>query len=182
MFSQHGWATDSVGVEIHSTVPKQGEVFLKPLVADVAVVSKCHLSVLYRHEKGKLFAQLVDLLQFYEGFEIDDRLGRQMTDDEVLQSHYDRLQAFQLLAYKKIPKLRELALSNIGAINRRPDLSKKLSVLSPEELRGLVCCKIYILPPACPPATATTDMLAHHTPQTANTLNALVIPQSPNPN
>ena len=79
--------------------------FLKPLVADVAVVSKCHLSALYRHEKGKLFAQLVNLLQFYEGFEIDDSLGRQMTDDEVLQSHYDRLQAFQLLAYKKIPKV-----------------------------------------------------------------------------
>ncbi|KAJ6702448.1 hypothetical protein OIU74_013580 [Salix koriyanagi] len=38
----------------------------RPLVADVAVVAKCHLSALYRHEKGKLFAQLVDLLQFYE--------------------------------------------------------------------------------------------------------------------
>ncbi|XP_052182248.1 uncharacterized protein LOC127794949 [Diospyros lotus] len=119
--------------------------FLKPLVADVAVVSKCHLSALYRHEKGKLFAQLVDLLQFYEGFEIDDRLGRQMTDDEVLQSHYDRLQAFQLLAFKKIPKLRELALANIGAINRRSDLSKKLSVLSPEELRDLVCCQLKLV-------------------------------------
>ncbi|PSS26492.1 Intron-binding protein like [Actinidia chinensis var. chinensis] len=119
--------------------------FLKPLVADVAVVSKCHLSALYRHEKGKLFAQLVNLLQFYEGFEIDDSLGRQMTDDEVLQSHYDRLQAFQLLAYKKIPKLRELALANIGAINKRSDLSKKLSVLTPEELRDLVCCKLKLV-------------------------------------
>lgn len=71
----------------------------------MAVVAKCHLSALYRHEKGKLFAQLVDLLQYYEGFEIDDRLGRQMTDDEVLQSHYDRVQSFQLLAFKKIPKV-----------------------------------------------------------------------------
>ncbi|KAL7239134.1 hypothetical protein ACSBR2_005102 [Camellia fascicularis] len=119
--------------------------FLKPLVADVAVVAKCHLSALYRHEKGKLFAQLVDLLQFYEGFEIDDRLGRQMTDDEVLQSHYDRLQAFQLFAFKKIPKLRELALANIGSVNRRSDLSKKLSVLSSEELRDLVCCKLKLV-------------------------------------
>lgn len=78
---------------------------VRPLVADVAVVSKCHLSALYRHEKGKLFAQLVDLLQYYEGFEIDDHQGRQMTDDEVLQAHYRRLQAFQLLAFKKIPKV-----------------------------------------------------------------------------
>ncbi|KAM7522426.1 hypothetical protein LguiA_012328 [Lonicera macranthoides] len=119
--------------------------FFRPLVADVAVVAKCHLSALYRHEKGKLFAQLVDLLQYYEGFEIDDRLGRQMTDDEVLQSHYDRVQSFQLLAFKKIPKLRELALANIGAIHRRSDLSKKLSVLSPQELRDLVCSKLKLV-------------------------------------
>ncbi|KAG8363690.1 hypothetical protein BUALT_Bualt19G0048600 [Buddleja alternifolia] len=119
--------------------------FVRPLVADVAVISKCHLSALYRHEKGKLFAQLVDLLQYYVGFEIDDHKGRQMTDDEVLQAHYKRLQAFQLLAFKKIPKLRELALANIGAINRRPDLSKKLSVLSSEELRDLVCGKLKLI-------------------------------------
>ena len=80
--------------------------YIRPLIADVAVVSKCHLSALYRHRKGKLFSQLVDLLQFYENFEIDDHLGRQMADDEVLQAHYERLQAFQLLVFKKIPKVR----------------------------------------------------------------------------
>jgi len=79
---------------------------LRPLVADVAVVAKCHLSALYRHEKGKLFAQLVDLLQFYEGFEINDHTGTQLTDHEVLETHYSRLQAFQLLAFKKMEKVR----------------------------------------------------------------------------
>lgn len=74
-------------------------------MADVAVVAKCHLSALYRRDKGKLFAQLVDLLQFYENFEINDHVGTQLTDDEVLQSHYDRLQSLQLLAFKKIPKV-----------------------------------------------------------------------------
>ncbi|KAF3962916.1 hypothetical protein CMV_012634 [Castanea mollissima] len=126
------------------------ESYLRPLVADVAVVAKCHLSALYKHEKGKLFAQLVELLQFYEKFEINDHVGTQLTDDEVLQSHYDRFQSFQLLAFKKIPRsvsqqafinLRELALANIGAINKRADLSKKLSELSPIDLRDLVCHK-----------------------------------------
>lgn len=119
--------------------------YLRPLVADVAVVAKCHLSALYTHVKGKLFAQLVDLLQFYENFEINDHVGTQLTDDEVLQSHYDRVQSFQLLAFKKVPKLRELALANIGAIHKRVDLSKKLSVLSPEELKDLVCCKLKLV-------------------------------------
>lgn len=79
--------------------------YLRPLVADIAVVAKCRLSNLYRHDKGKLFAQLVDLLQFYEKFEIKDHDGTQLTDDEALQFHYDRFMAFQLLAFKKIPKV-----------------------------------------------------------------------------
>jgi intron-binding protein aquarius len=82
-----------------------GYRYLRPLVAAVAVVAKCHLSALYRHEKGKLFAQLVDLLQFYEKFEINDHAGTQLTDDEVLQCNYDRFLSFQLLAFKKIPKV-----------------------------------------------------------------------------
>ncbi|CAN1813775.1 RNA helicase aquarius [Linum perenne] len=132
--------------------------YLRPLVADVAVVSKCHLSVLYRHEKGKLFAQLVDLLQFYERFEINDHLGTQLTDDEVLQAHYDRFYAFQLLAFKQIPKLRELALCNIGSVNKRTDLSKKLSVLSYEELKDLVCQKLKLVSEE-DPWSASSDFL-----------------------
>jgi intron-binding protein aquarius len=81
-------------------------------VADVAVVAKCHLSALYRHEKGKLFAQLVDLLQFYEGFEINDHTGIQLTDHEVLESHYSRLQSFQLLAFKKIDRVCTICISH----------------------------------------------------------------------
>ncbi|KAF6168355.1 hypothetical protein GIB67_018195 [Kingdonia uniflora] len=119
--------------------------FLRPVVADLAVVSKCHLSALYTHEKGRLFAQLVDLLQFYEGFEIDDHIGTQLSDDNVLLAHYSRLQAFQLLAFKKIPKLRDLALSNIGSIQKRADLSKKLSILSPEDLQNVVCRKLKLI-------------------------------------
>ncbi|GJZ41491.1 hypothetical protein Tco_0588377, partial [Tanacetum coccineum] len=71
------------------------ERYFKPLVADVAV--------------------------YYEGFEIDDNLGRQVT-------------AFQLLSFMKIPKL---ALANIGAIHKRADLSKKLYVLSPDRVKDL---------------------------------------------
>lgn len=119
--------------------------FLKPIVADAAVVAKCHLSTLYTHEKGRLFAQLVDLLQFYESFEIDDHVGTQLSDDDVLLAHYSRLQAFQLLAFKQIPKLRDFALCHIGAIHKRADLSKKLSILPPEELQDLVCNKLKLV-------------------------------------
>ncbi|EYU19343.1 hypothetical protein MIMGU_mgv1a0217193mg, partial [Erythranthe guttata] len=39
-------------IDLLSQLPTRRLV--RPLVADVAVISKCHLSALYRHEKGKL--------------------------------------------------------------------------------------------------------------------------------
>ncbi|KAJ0258773.1 P-loop containing nucleoside triphosphate hydrolases superfamily protein [Hirschfeldia incana] len=119
--------------------------YLRPLVADIAVVAKCRLSVLYKHDKGKLFAQLVDLLQFYEKFEIKDHDGTQLTDDEALQFHYDRFMAFQLLAFKKIPKLRDVALANIGSVHKSSDLRRRLSALSLEDLRDVVCSKLKLV-------------------------------------
>ncbi|KAG0550887.1 hypothetical protein BDA96_01G376300 [Sorghum bicolor] len=132
--------------------------FLRPLVADVAVVAKCHLSALYTHEKGRLFAQLVDLLQFYEGFEINDHSGTQLGDDDVLQAHYSRFQAFQLLAFKQVPKLRDFALSSIGSLHKRADLAKKLLVLSDVELQDLVCNKLKLIS-AKDPCSGRRDFL-----------------------
>lgn len=40
-------------------------------------------------------------------------------------------------------QLKELALANIGSIDNRNDLTKRLSVLSPEELKDLVCSKVW---------------------------------------
>lgn len=119
--------------------------FFRAVIEDVAVVAKCRLSTLYTHQRGKLFAQLVDLLRFYEGFEIDDHVGTQLSDDDVLLAHCSRLQAFQLLAFKEIPKLRDLALANVGSIEKRNDLCKRLSVLSGEELKDVVCNKLKLL-------------------------------------
>ncbi|KAI3845892.1 hypothetical protein MKX03_024501 [Papaver bracteatum] len=119
--------------------------FLRDVVADVAVVPKCRLSALYNHPKGRLFAQLVDMLEFYERFEINDLTGTQLSDDDVLLAHCSRIQAFQLSTFKKVPKLEELALTNVGSIDKRADLVKELSLLSPEELQDLVCNKLKLV-------------------------------------
>lgn len=39
-------------------------------------------------------------------------------------------------------QLTDLALANIGSIQQRGDISKKLSVLSTDELQDLVCKKV----------------------------------------
>ncbi|KAI3874183.1 hypothetical protein MKW92_053577 [Papaver armeniacum] len=119
--------------------------FLRAVVADVAVIPKCHLSALYNHPEGRLFAQLVDMLQFYERFEINDHTETQLSDDDVLLAHYSRIQAFQLSVFETVPKLKELALANVGLIDKRADLVKILSMLSPEELQDLVCNKLELV-------------------------------------
>jgi hypothetical protein len=88
---------------------------------------------------------VVDLLQFYEGFEINDHSGMQLSDDDVLQAHYFRFQAFQLLAFKQVPKLRDFALCSIGSLHKRADLTKRLLVLTDEELQDLVCKKLKLI-------------------------------------
>jgi intron-binding protein aquarius len=41
--------------------------------------------------------------------------------------------------------LRDLALANVGSIERRSDLEKRLKILTPEELKDLVCEKVCSL-------------------------------------
>eukprot|EP00850_Spirogloea_muscicola_P023959 SM000413S15642 [mRNA] locus=s413:13687:24995:+ [translate_table: standard] len=132
--------------------------FVRTLLEDVALVVKCRMSALYSHPRGRLFSQLVDLLRFYQGFEIDDFRGTQLTDAEVLVAHCDKLQALQRLLFKSMPKLRELALSNIAAVEKRSDLAKRLSSLKFEELRDLVVNKLH-LASASDPWAESSDFL-----------------------
>lgn len=119
--------------------------FVRALVEDAAIVVKSRLSALYAHRRGHLFRQLVDLLQFYQHYEINDQTGTQLADDDVQLSHSSRLHALQYLVFKQVPKLRDFSLSNVGSIEKRPDLSKWLSSLEPKELKDLVCEKLKLV-------------------------------------
>jgi intron-binding protein aquarius len=79
--------------------------FVRALVEDAAVVVKSRMSALYAHPRGHLFSQLIDLLRFYQGYEINDQTGTQLSDDEVLLAHSSRLQALQRLVFKQVPKV-----------------------------------------------------------------------------
>ena len=48
------------------------------------------------------------------------------------------MQQLQRLFFKHVPKLRELALSNCGTLEKREVLKRELAQLAPEELRFLV--------------------------------------------
>ncbi|CAI5981702.1 unnamed protein product [Closterium sp. NIES-65] len=122
--------------------------FFRPVVDDMAVAARCRLSRLYRHQRGRLFVQLVDLLRFYARFQMDDHAGRQLDEEEVDREHCARVSALQLFLFNKVPEdeeevdrehyawvsalqlflfnrvpeLRDVALTNVGSVEHADDL------------------------------------------------------------
>lgn len=119
--------------------------FVRALVEDRAIVVKSRLSALYAHPRGALFRQLIDLLEFYQTYEINDQTGTQFSPEDVELNHSSRVHALQLRLFKSVPKLQSLALSNVGFVDKRNQLSKAISLLSAEELKDLVCRNLQLV-------------------------------------
>ena len=128
--------------------------FLRTLLDDRAVLVKARLCAAFVHPRGRLFSQLVDLFAFYQFFEINDHTGMPLSDDEMAAAHSERLQQLQRLAFAHVPKLRELALSNCGALEKRAVLLRHLSPLEDDELRTLSSTYLRLLAPQDPWAAA----------------------------
>uniref|UniRef100_A0A8C4R663 RNA helicase aquarius n=1 Tax=Eptatretus burgeri TaxID=7764 RepID=A0A8C4R663_EPTBU len=108
------------------------------LLDDAHLVVMCHLSALTRREKeGKLFRQLLDMLKFYVGFEINDQSGNALTDREMTNTHYDRITSLQRVAFAHFPELRSFALSNVASVDTRENLLKHFNSLSEDTLHDL---------------------------------------------
>ena len=69
---------------------------------------------------------------------MDDLSGESLTDADVTASHYEKVQQLQRLAFRHIPKLKPLALSNCGTVEKRAVLKEHLAQLSLPELQTLV--------------------------------------------
>jgi intron-binding protein aquarius len=123
--------------------------FTHTLMSDKALLVKARMVPLYASATaGRLYAQLVDLFAFYFNFEIDDHTGAALSDEDVTSAHYDRLLQLQRLAFKHIPKLKDLALGNCAGIERRKNLIQHLAVLEPAELCKLVTAQLRLVDPS----------------------------------
>eukprot|EP00898_Chlorokybus_atmophyticus_P006825 jgi/Chlat1/7143/Chrsp57S06803 len=135
-------------VDLLSQLPTRR--FVHVVVEDLALVVKCRMSSLHAHPRGRLFQQLVDLLRFYQGFEINDHTGMQLKQDEMESAHCERILSLQRLTFKKYPELRDLALSNVGSIEKRATLMKYLDELGHDELHRLAIEHLHLLSPTDP--------------------------------
>lgn len=75
--------------------------FFSSLLDDSHAIVYSRLSSLSKRHDGKLFRQLLDMLQFYAGFEINDFTGEPLTDQEMTSLHYDRLKSLQVCHQSK---------------------------------------------------------------------------------
>ncbi|KAL0969673.1 hypothetical protein UPYG_G00230650 [Umbra pygmaea] len=113
---------------------------------DSHLVVSCHLSSLVQREKeGHLFCQLLDMLKFYTGFEINDQTGNALTEKEMTTLHYDRITSLQRAAFAHFPELLDFALSNVAAVDTRESLTKQFGHLSPNTLHR-VASYLCLLP------------------------------------
>ncbi|CAI5501808.1 unnamed protein product [Closterium sp. Naga37s-1] len=119
--------------------------FFRPVVDDMAVAARCRLSRLYRHPRGRLFVQLVDLLRFYARFQMDDHAGRQLDEEEVDREHCARVSALQLFLFNNVPELRDVALTNVGSVEHADGVRKWMGRLTDEQLAELVLNKLKLL-------------------------------------
>lgn len=87
---------------------------------------------------GRLFVQLLDLLEFYLDFPINDHTGDALKEEDVTAEHYERLQQVQRLLFKHWPELHEVALMNCATLQAPTTLRKWFGALPVDDLRRLV--------------------------------------------
>lgn len=106
-------------------------------------------SNVHRPHGGRLFAQLLDMADFFLDFEIDDHTGAHLSEADVSAAQYTRLQVLQRLAYHHYAdssrEMREFALSAVGVIAKPDTLRGYLDTLSDQQLTDLAR-RLRILP------------------------------------
>lgn len=95
-------------------------------------------------DSGVLFTQLIDHLNFYLHFEIDEMSGQALTVQDVAQHHYSRLHSLQKLVFTKFAReLPEFALLNVGKIESPANFKLALGSVSDEVLVA-ICREIGV--------------------------------------
>lgn len=124
-------------IDLESQLPLRR--FFNAILDHLNIVVRCQESQLaLRINDGRLFSQLVDMLQFYTKFELDFITGNQLTNTEVMMEHEKRILSLQKIIYKKFEDLKEFSLKSVSAIDTRAELVRYMDMLSNEKLFELL--------------------------------------------
>ncbi|KAI9689921.1 MAG: hypothetical protein M1822_009803 [Bathelium mastoideum] len=123
-------------IDLQSQLPTRR--YVNSLVQDLNFLTIIRTSPYYWQEDHGLVRDLVNLLQHFTHFPIDDQTGQQFSTVEYHQKHDARLSNFQRLIIKRYQsKLKILALSNLGSVDNNEETSSDLESLSDDDLKEL---------------------------------------------
>eukprot|EP01069_Polyplicarium_translucidae_P006192 Polyplicarium_translucidae@DN2920_c2_g1_i1.p1 len=74
---------------------------LLPLLLSKQFAVRCLLSYVATDPEANLFRQLLDILVFYERFEINDETGEPLSSGELTERHYRAMHRFQVICFKQ---------------------------------------------------------------------------------
>ncbi|GIX64046.1 intron-binding protein aquarius [Babesia caballi] len=103
---------------------------VKPLFDAKLILVRCRQTPLHDHLEGSLFKSMLDILDFYMKFYIDEELGTPLDYDKVMENYYNRLESFQRVCFTKFgtdPVLKSLHLLSAFEIHQKGGLTDTLS-------------------------------------------------------
>jgi len=137
--------------------------FLCIYLVETHFVIKCRLSALgawsqsKEVNKGKLFSQMLDRMDWYLRFPIDIQEGEPVEHEDLVLENYARMEDLQRVAYTDHPKLKPLALGCIKNIDNEKGMLDHTKKLNDAELRSLLV-QLEVLAEVDKP-TETREML-----------------------
>jgi intron-binding protein aquarius len=68
-----------------------------PVFQSQLLVTRCLLSPLSKLKEGRLFNHLVEMLKFYDGFEINNYTGVSLTEDDITEGQSLKVHTLQVI-------------------------------------------------------------------------------------
>lgn len=112
--------------------------YTNPLLQDLNILPVLRTSTFHAKQEGALLRDLTNLLEHFQNFAIDDLGNTESGPEGTRKAHYNALARLQQVALQHFEsKLKVLAFSNYGSINKRGELQSHFATLTDAELEKL---------------------------------------------
>ena len=130
-------------VDLLSQLPTRR--FLNTLLDDMHLIVRCRRASVFDHADGKLFSQLVGMIDACMHFEVHDQTGRALSAQDMMTVQNSRTHKLQTLAFSHYNSvLKDLVFSSTGELAKSDTLKKHFQLLTTQQLTDIASklCRI----------------------------------------
>ena len=117
--------------------------FLNAILDENHVLIICKNSSLSKRSEGRLFNQMLDILQFYLRFEINTTTNEELSLDDISIDHYNRISNLQKIVFKEMPQFKQFYLATVSQIDSKVNLLNFFKTLNNDEIKKLALILSY---------------------------------------